>query len=437
MGLRGLRLFLTFTVVLAFAGSIGGVYSYNRPPMRKALVARHLDEKDGIDEYAPQQVHISTVGQDKMRISWITQASTEPIVLFTETAGLYQNASLGTSSSYKYMTYKSDNIHEAVIGPLKPDTVYFYICGKNSSKEYTLRTPPAQLPIRFAVVGDLGQTNWTNLTLQHIAKSNYDMLLLPGNLAYADFLQYLWDSFGKLVEPLASKRPWMVTQGNHEIEKFPLLHKEKFTAYNARWRMPFEESGSNSNLYYSFNVAGVHVIMLGSYTDFDNTSAQYQWLQADMGKINRKITPWIVAVVHAPWYNSNFAHIEEKEEVDMKESMEDLLYKARVDVVFAGHVDAYERFTHVYKDNPDICAPVYINVGTGGGNSEGLSFTFQEPQPGTSVFRETSFGHGEFAVVNSTHAHWTWRRNDDDQAIVRDMVWLISRSSDSSCSSQV
>lgn len=98
-------------------------------------------------------MHISTVGQDKMRISWITQASTEPIVLFTETAGLYQNASLGTSSSYKYMTYKSDNIHEAVIGPLKPDTVYFYVCGRNSSKVYTLRTPPAQLPIRFAVVG--------------------------------------------------------------------------------------------------------------------------------------------------------------------------------------------------------------------------------------------------------------------------------------------
>jgi len=42
--------------------------------------------------------------------------------------------------------------------------------------------------------------------------------------------------------------------------------------------------------------------------------------------------------------HSNFAHIEEKEEVDMKESMEDLLYKAQVDVVFAGHVDAYERF---------------------------------------------------------------------------------------------
>lgn len=98
-------------------------------------------------------MHISTVGQDKMRISWITQASTEPIVLFTETAGLYQNASLGTSSSYKYMMYKSDNIHEAVIGPLKPDTVYFYVCGRNSSKVYTLRTPPAQLPIRFAVVG--------------------------------------------------------------------------------------------------------------------------------------------------------------------------------------------------------------------------------------------------------------------------------------------
>jgi hypothetical protein len=45
-------------------------------------------------------------------------------------------------------------------------------------------TPPAEFAIKFVVVGDLGQTGWTNSTLQHIAKSNYDMLLLPGDLSY-------------------------------------------------------------------------------------------------------------------------------------------------------------------------------------------------------------------------------------------------------------
>lgn len=170
------------------------------------------------------------------------------------------------------------------------------------------------------------------------------MLLLPGDLSYADYDQPLWDSFGRLVEPLASQRPWMVTQGNHEIEKIALIHTHPFTAYNARWRMPYEESGSDSNLYYSFNVVGVHVIMLGSYTDFDHTSSQYKWLRSDLKKIDRKKKHWIVVIVHAPWYNSNTAHQGEPESDDMKKAMEDLLYQARVDVVFAGHVHAYERF---------------------------------------------------------------------------------------------
>ena len=56
MDLRWLRLALTFAVALAFAGSIGGVYSYNRPPMRKDLIVRHLED---LDDSSPQQVFIN------------------------------------------------------------------------------------------------------------------------------------------------------------------------------------------------------------------------------------------------------------------------------------------------------------------------------------------------------------------------------------------
>lgn len=62
MDFRGFRLFLTAAVALAFAESIGGVYSYTRPPMRKNIVDRHLDEESTpIDDYAPQQVSISFI----------------------------------------------------------------------------------------------------------------------------------------------------------------------------------------------------------------------------------------------------------------------------------------------------------------------------------------------------------------------------------------
>ncbi|KAF5750499.1 hypothetical protein HS088_TW03G00836 [Tripterygium wilfordii] len=421
MALRGLL------IVSFLALALNAVVSYDRPPPRKDVFVPSAD-----DDTYPEQVHISVIGEDKMRISWITQNPSPATVQYGTSPGVYGDSATGTTSSYKYLLYKSGQIHDVVIGPLKPNTVYYYRLGSKPVRNLSFKTPPAQFPITFAVAGDLGQTDWTRSTLDHISKSNYDMLLLPGDLSYADTLQTLWDSYGRLVDPLASQRPWMVTQGNHEIEKIPILHTTSFTSYNSRWRMPFEQSGSNSNLYYSFNVAGVHVIMLGSYTDFDPTSSQYNWLQSDIGKIDRNQTPWIVVLIHAPWYNSNTAHQGESESVDMKKYMESLLYEARVDVVFAGHVHAYERFTRVYQDKANNCGPAHITIGDGG-NREGLARKYIDPEPAISLFREASFGHGQLLVVNATHAQWTWQRNDDDTSTPSDTVWLRSLSSDPAC----
>ncbi|KAK6244546.1 hypothetical protein QUC31_010955 [Theobroma cacao] len=421
--------FLVFTLATAFAGFIGCAVSYDRPLARKDI---SMPQPKELAPTSPQQVHISAVGPDRMRISWITESSAPAIVEYGTSPVAYSESATGSTSSYDYLVYKSGEIHDVVIGPLNPNTVYYYRLSSDSTREFSLKTPPADFPIKFAVVGDLGQTGWTNTTLAHIGQSNYDMLLLPGDLSYADFLQPLWDSFGRLVEPLASQRPWMVTQGNHEVEKIPIVHSTPFTAYNARWHMPFEESGSNSNLYYSFDVSGVHVIMLGSYTDFDPDSDQFKWLQADLRKIDRRKTPWIVAIIHAPWYNSNSAHQGEPESDLMKESMEGLLYKAGVDIVFAGHVHAYERFTRVYNGKADDCGPVHITIGDGG-NREGLASEYMDPMPEISMFREASFGHGQLEVLNATHAVWKWHRNDDDVSVVADTFWFRSLSSDPAC----
>ncbi|XP_050226515.1 probable purple acid phosphatase 20 [Mercurialis annua] len=417
-----------FIFALLVGGLFGGGVSYTRPPPRKDIFVRQLVE----DDTTPQQVHISMVGENKMRITWITMGEAPNTVDYGSSSGAYKSSVKGVTSTYNYLTYKSGYIHEAVIGPLAPNTVYHYRCSSNSARDFAFKTPPAQFPIKFAVSGDLGQTGWTSSTLEHISKSEYDMLLLPGDLSYADFLQHLWDSFGRLVEPLASQRPWMVTQGNHEVEKIPLLHSTPFTAYNSRWHMPFEESGSNSNLYYSFNVAGVHVIMLGSYTEFDPLSAQYKWLQADLGMVDRSKTPWIVVLLHAPWYNSNTAHQGEAESIYMKKYMEGLLYRARVDVVFTGHVHAYERFTRVYQDKADNCGPIHITIGDGG-NREGLAGEYIDPKPEISLFREASFGHGQLEVVNASHAQWIWHRNEDDVQVPSDSIWLTSLSSNPAC----
>ncbi|EES16643.1 hypothetical protein SORBI_3008G036300 [Sorghum bicolor] len=340
---------------------------YVRPPPCPLVLVAH--DKPA---WHPQQVHISVVGSDHMRVSWVTDDRRAPsVVEYGTSPGNYTASSTGDHTTYRYFFYKSGAIHHVTIGPLEPSTTYYYRCGR-SGDEFTLRTPPSTLPIEFVVVGDLGETGWTASTLSHITAGgggDYDMLLLPGDLSYnADTQQPLWDSFGRLVQPLASARPWMVTEGNHEVEALPGIPVvgelvKPFVAYNARWRMPYDDgddeasgsssSSTTSNLYYSFDAAGgaAHVVMLGSYAAFVEGSEQHRWLARDLARVDRRRTPWLLVLLHAPWYNTNQAHQGEGER--MRVAMERLLYEARVDVVLAGHVHAYERFTRIYDNKAD------------------------------------------------------------------------------------
>ncbi|KAI4388182.1 hypothetical protein MLD38_000535 [Melastoma candidum] len=413
----GQELKLLLSACLVITSAVAGA-EYVRPPPRRTLDFPWSPRRPS----SPQQVHVSLAGKKHMRISWVTDDKSAPShVTYGKSPGRHDFAVEGLSTSYSYLLYKSGKIHHVVIGPLEYDMVYFYKCG-GEDPEFQLKTPPAELPVTFSIAGDLGQTGWTKSTLDHINKCDYDVHLLPGDLAYADYMQHWWDTFGNLVQPLASARPWMVTEGNHEQEFIPLV-MDGFVSYNARWKMPYKESGSSSNLYYSFEVAGVHVVMLGSYTDFDMYSNQYRWLMKDLSKVNRQKTPWLVASFHVPWYNSNFAHQREGEE--MMATLEPLLYAAGVDIVLAGHVHAYERAKRVYNGKLDPCGPVHITIGDGG-NREGLAHRYHDPQPEWSAFREASFGHGELEFVNSSHAFWSWHRNDDDEPMRSDHAWISS-----------
>ncbi|XP_062224752.1 purple acid phosphatase 22-like [Phragmites australis] len=424
---------LVVSAVLACSGAAAAAAEYVRPPPGRIILTEHTEPASH-----PQQVHVSVVGVKHMRVSWVTDDKhVQSVVEYGKVSGNYTMSTTGDHTSYRYFLYSSGKIHHVKIGPLDPGTVYYYRCGMDG-EEFSLRTPPAALPIELAIAGDLGQTEWTASTLAHVSKSDYDVLLVPGDLSYADTQQTLWDSFGRFAQRHASRRPWMVTQGNHEVEAGPMpllpCSPRPFAAYGARWRMPYEESGSASNLYYSFDAAGgaVHVVMLGSYAYFNASSDQYMWLARDLAGVDRRATPWLVVLLHAPWYNTNAAHQGEGEA--MRKAMERLLYEARVDVVFAGHVHAYERFTRVYNNEANPCGPVYITIGDGG-NREGLAFDFEKNHrlAPLSVTREASFGHGRLSVVNATMAHWAWHRNDDADSVVRDELWLESLVSNAAC----
>lgn len=383
--------------------------------------------------------------------------------------------------------YTSGIIHHVRLTGLEPNSTYYYQCGDPSipamSDVYYFRTLPASgpqsYPKRIAIVGDLGLTYNTTSTINHLISNEPDLVLLVGDVTYANLYltngtgsdcyscsfsetpihetyQPRWDYWGRFMQNLVSKVPIMVVEGNHEIEA--QAGNQTFAAYSSRFAFPSEESGSLSSFYYSFNAGGIHFIMLGAYISYDKSGHQYKWLEKDLANVDRSVTPWLVATWHPPWYSSYSSHYREAE--CMRVEMEALLYSYGVDIVFNGHVHAYERSNRVFNYTLDPCGPVYIIVGDGG-NREKMAITHaDEPgncpepsstpdpymdgfcatnftsgpaagkfcwdrQPDYSAFRESSFGHGILEVKNETWALWTWHRNQDSNNRVGDQIYIV------------
>jgi hypothetical protein len=135
---------------------------------------------------------------------------------------------------------------------------------------------------------------------------------------------------------------------------------------------------SNGDMYYSFNVGPVHVIILDSQGDYLPFSDQWVWLKSDLAAVNREITPWVIACFHLPFYNSNKASQLSGE--TMRLSFETIFYTEKVNLVITGHVHAYERCTNTYDAKIDANAPIYITVGNGGNPVRFLRLRFSLSQ---------------------------------------------------------
>ena len=310
-------------------------------------------------QVAPPQQRWTNYGSapGELAVTWSSSTTTDlvgyrlapfadpPVYTWAKAPELASYASPPTS---KLPAYTSLIIHRSYLTGLPLATELEYVVAVDSADPATF-TAPARLFTHPGVGPDVASTL---LVLADVAKRpNVVAALEPrlpgftaggiilGDLAYANGDNAVWDDWQKYFDPISSKMPICPNAGNHEMTGEPgfVAFKTRFGA--APYLSPtFEDS---QNLFYSWEVGAMHIIVLSSFSDYARGSPQMLFLEQDLARVNRSVTPWLIVGMHAPWYNANTQHFLQLE--NMRVLYEPLLLAARVNVVLVGHVHAFQR----------------------------------------------------------------------------------------------
>lgn len=182
--------------------------------------------------------------------------------------------------------------------------------------------------------------------------------------------------------------------------------------------------------------------------NFSVGSAQYQFLENDLKRVNRSVTPWIIFSGHRSVYiDSRYccgkgegddcttcsAGTDVAVMQDLQENIEPLLFTYQVNLYFAGHFHNIERQAAVYQgrivqnaepvyseelesdvylhENPQ--ATVYMVIGSAGNGPDftNMVYTWSEK------YWDNLFGYAVVTILNSTHLYWQTINSATDEAI--------------------
>jgi 3',5'-cyclic AMP phosphodiesterase CpdA len=329
-------------------------------------------------------------------------------------------------------------VHIVMLQSLDSGSRYGYSVAEDQFSEFVVPvSPPTSSPLgtRLLLLGDLGvlrSLTIPDLKTEMEGKIRYDAILHAGDLAYDlhDLGGRRAEQFLNLIHPLSSKVPYMVCPGNHEAA-------HNFSLYRSAFSMPGWET--SENLYYSFDVGLVHVVMYNTEVFFwpdyfgqSHMKSMFEWMVSDLKEANarRNVIPWVVVVGHRPMYcqrtaaagHSNASSCGWEAEASRSgipsdcphdnpracrphhalgpnqlESwpIEELLYDFNVDIAVFGHVHCYQRHFPVYDYRPfnttmgetfdqyvNPKAPIHVISGAAGNSEMSLG---DEEYPNPSI----------------------------------------------------
>ncbi|GFR74406.1 purple acid phosphatase [Elysia marginata] len=337
--------------------------------------------------------------------------------------GPYQTAP-GETHVFETPNVKKDNLHRVKIRDLKPDSTYFYKPSSEgvSAGPYMFKTAPTSQgsnAAHFLVVSDISSTSPAIPTLQReAATGDFVAILHAGNIAMNLSTRNgeIGDEYFRLMEPAVRAVPYMVAPGPNEQEDGTYKHYlERFSMPGQEWPM------GRSEMWYSVDIGPVHLISFSSEVFYTNggqyKTLQHDWLIRDikLANKNRNNVPWVVAFGHRPMYCSyeNPALECSKKGSDLKNGLEDILYRFGADIVIQSYGAAYERSYPQFKGVPvnenytDPLAPVHII--TGGASPWDMEYNFTDTKPKWCAFRYTNksvMSYGRLNIQNASYAQY-------------------------------
>ena len=375
----------------------------------------------------------------------------------------------GLSSSQLNLTAKGFSLHydasithfhHVPLHALHHATRYYWTVtspANVSSPTLTFVTAPAagsSTPYTVAINGDLGIGN-SEATLRRLRllKPSIDWHWHIGDLSYADDFQATDFSYEEITEgwmdnmtDIWNERPYQVLPGNHETScsehnlTICTDGQRNFTSFRYRFHMPHAESGSVSNMHYSFDYGLVHYVSIDTEVDYPGSPEgpgtflnagsfgdQLRWLEKDLQRANanRHRVPWILVGGHHPYYSSFCC---DGTWPASQPAFEPLFNRYGVDIVYWGHIHLYERMFPLLPGGlpqqlnySDPTAPVYI-ISAAAGNMEGL--VHGEQNTTISAFLDQDeYGVGLLTVEGAESLHWQWLTSETGE--VRDELQIV------------
>lgn len=302
--------------------------------------------------------------------------------------------------------------HIVRVGPLSPNTKYFYAVG--SAEGFFTTSPPAGKgkPTRIWAIGDSGsanqdQKNVRDAYLAFTGARATDVWLMLGDNAYemgADS-QYQAAVFDLYPTLLRHSVLWPAL-GNGDAKSAD--SSTQSGVYYDIFTLPTEgQAGgevSATEAYYSFDYGDIHFICLNSHdSDRSKDGRMMAWLQRDL--IQAKNRRWLIAYWHHVPYSKGSCPTDAPDKkagsrcIEMRENFLPVLEEAGVDLVLGGHSHVYERSFLMdghYGISTTLTKEMIKDRGNGREDGDGV---YHKPLNGNGV---APHGGTVYAVVGSS-----------------------------------